>query len=291
MKLEQKAKIYGVIGTVIFYTVLLLLLCYWILPVKVSSEEEGLSVSLGVDTEGGSDFFEPAPASEIEQSLASLDADPLSSIEEYQTQEIEESAVMPSSKKEKTAEELLREQEQRELQRRQQLQYQEEQRKIAEAKAIKDAQDKKAQEIGDRAKNLFGGGGSGGAGNSNTSTGQGTGKGTGNQGNPFGNQDAANREGSGVGNGHGHSYSLGGRELVGQLVRPAYTVYEEGRIVVTIIVNQEGSVINASIGSGTNIDNPTLRNSAIEAAKKTKFNKSSSEKNQSGNITYIFKLQ
>ncbi len=291
MKFEQKSKIYGIIGTLLFYAALFLLLWFWVLDKAMPNEEEGLSIALGVDTEGGDGFFEPAPADEIEQLLASLDAESLpSGAEEFQTQDIEESVFM-SSKKEKTPEELLREQEQRELQRQREIERQEELRKIAEAKAIKEAQDKKAEEIGNRARNLFGGGGTGGAGNSNTSAGQGTGQGSGSQGNPFGSQDAANREGRGGGTGNGNSYSLDGRSLVGQLVRPTYTVYEEGKIVVTIIVNKEGNVISASVGKGTNIDNTTLRNAAIEAAKKTKFNKISSEKNQSGTITYMFKLQ
>jgi len=291
MKFQQKAKIYGVIGTLLFYAALFLLLWFWVLSKEVPGGEEGLSVAIGVDTEGGNDFFEPAPAHEIEQLLAALEAVPLSSgIEEFQTQDIEESVAMPE-KKEKTPEELLREQEQKELQRQREWERQEELRKVAEAKALKEAQDKKAEAIGNQAKNLFGGGGAGGAGNSNTSTGQGTGQGSGNQGNPFGSPDATNREGSGAGSGSGHSYSLDGRSLVGQLARPTYAVYEEGKIVVTIIVDKEGSVISATVGSGTNIDNPTLRNAAMEAAKKTKFNKINTEKNQSGTITYIFKLQ
>jgi len=289
MKFEQKAKIYGVTGTLFIHAAFLLLLWFWVLDKKELREEQGLSVALGVDGGGGNDFFEPAPAGEIEQLLATLDVfEPLPvGVEEFQTQDFEESVAMPA-KEEKTQEELLREQER-----------QEELRKIAEAKAIKEAQDKKAEEIGNRTKNLFGGGGTGGSGNSNTSSGQGTGQSGGSQGNPFGNPDATNREGSGSGSGSGgsgsgsgeNSYSLAGRSLVGGLIKPTYNVYEEGKIVVTVIVDQEGTVVSAIIGSGTNIDNPTLRNAAIEAAKKTKFNKITSEKHQSGIITYMFKLQ
>ncbi|MDR1729384.1 MAG: energy transducer TonB [Prevotellaceae bacterium] len=280
MKLEQKAKIYGITGTLLFYAALFLLLWFWVLDREELGEEQGLSVAIGVDEEGGNDFFEPAPASEIEQLLAALDAEPLlPETEELQTQDLEESVAIPA-KKEKTPEELQREQERLE-----------ELRKAAEAKALKEAQDKKAEEIGSRTRNLFGGNGAGGSGNSNSSTGQGTGQGSGSPGNPFGSPDAVNREGSGAGSGSGHSYSLAGRSLRGELIRPTYAVSEEGKIVVTIIVNKEGSVVNANIGSGTNIDNHTLRKAAIDAAKKTKFNKINSEKNQSGTITYTFKLQ
>ncbi len=281
MKLEERAKIYGIIGTLLFYVALFLLLWFWVLVKQEPEEEQGLSVAIGVDDEGGNDFFEPAPASEIEQLLAALDAEPLSTdVEEFQTQDLEESVDM-QVKKEKTPEELQRERER-----------QEELRKIAEAKAIKEEQDRKAEEIGNRTRNLFGGSGAGGAGNSNTSTGQGTGQSNGSQGNPFGSPDAADREGiGGAGSSNGHSYSLAGRSLRGELIRPTYTVYEEGKIVVTIIVDKSGAVVNATVGSGTNIDNPTLRKAAIEAAKRTKFNPINSEKNQSGTITYTFKLQ
>lgn len=289
MKLEQRARLYGVIGTILFLIVLFILLWTLTLSRAVPEEEEGLAVSIGVDAEGGDGFFEPSPADEIEGMFSDdvSDADVLSEAEEeFQTQDLEESLAMNPQKSE---EELKREQEQRERERQKELERQEQLRKEAEAKALKEAQDKKAEEIGNRTKNIFGGDGSGGAGNSNTSTGQGTGNSTGSQGNPFG-QQGGNPTGTGAG-ASGNSYSLAGRSLVGELIKPSYNVSEEGKIVVTIIVDKDGSVINASVGSGTNIDNPTLRKAATEAARKTKFNKITTDKNQSGTITYNFKLQ
>ena len=250
MQLERKAKIYGVIGTILFLIALFLLLCFSIFSYMISTEEQGLSMQLGVDAEGGSDFFAAAPADYASDLSAYMESEPFIGEEEFQTQDIEESIAL-SEKKEKTPEELRREQELKEQQRQKELERQEEQRKIAEAKALKEAQDKKAEEIGNRTKNLFGGGGAGGAGESNTSSGQGTGQGTGNQGNPFGSPDGTgSREGSGSGTG-GNSYSLAGRSLTGSLVKPTYSVYEEGKVVVTIIVDNTGAVINATIGSGT----------------------------------------
>ena len=288
MKLEQRAKIYGIIGTLLFHAALFLFLWFWVLSRTVPDEEQGLSVMLGVDAEGGSGYFEPTPANQVEGLLAPSMVDPLSpDFEEFLTQDIEESIAMPDAK---TPEELRREQELREQQRRQELERREEQRRQAEARAQQEARDRRAEEIGNQARNVFGGSGAGGAGNADLSTGQGTGQAAGNQGNPFGTPDAGSREGSGAGSG-GDSYSLAGRSLVGGLVKPTYNVYEEGRVVVTIIVDSEGTVINATVGSGTNIDNPTLRRAAIEAAKKTKFNKINTDKNQSGTITYMFRLQ
>ena len=112
--------------------------------------------------------------------------------------------------------------------------------------------------------------------------------GTGNQGSPFGNSDHGANEGVG---GYG-SFNLNGRSIGrGGLPRPAYTIQEEGRIVINITVDPKGNVIFAEIGKGTNIDNGSMRKSALDAAKRAKFNSISGANNQSGTITYLYKLK
>ena len=90
-----------------------------------------------------------------------------------------------------------------------------------------------------------------------------------------------------------NNFSLGGRTLSPEgLSHPAHTnVWEEGIIVVDITVNSNGEVIHAAIGKGTNIDNARMRKSALEAAKKAKFNPISETVNQSGTITYMYRIQ
>ena len=73
--------------------------------------------------------------------------------------------------------------------------------------------------------------------------------------------------------------------------RPAYSIQEEGKIVIDITVDSNGNVILAAIGKGTNIDNTTMRQSALDAAKKAKFNVISGSKTQSGTITYRYSLK
>jgi TonB family protein len=108
-----------------------------------------------------------------------------------------------------------------------------------------------------------------------------------NQGSPFGNSDSGADEGIG---GFG-SFSLSGRTLRdGVLPRPAYTAKEEGRIVIDIIVDNNGDVISAKYGKGTTIDDASLRSSALEAAQKARFNKIKESNNQIGTITYIYKF-
>jgi TonB family protein len=85
----------------------------------------------------------------------------------------------------------------------------------------------------------------------------------------------------------GNSWTLDGRGLLGSMPRPAYSTNTEGYLTVEIRVNDAGEVISARIQKGTISDN-TIRNSAIEAAKKTRF--SSGKGTVTGTITYNFKL-
>ena len=126
-----------------------------------------------------------------------------------------------------------------------------------------------------------------GTGNNSTS---GNGSGTG-QGNLTGN-------GSGTGSGMGigsstASYNLAGRSLVGNLPTPQGTVQEAGKVVVEIVVDKYGTVTNVTVTSkGTTVQNKTMWQQAVAAAKKAKFNSDpSAAAVQTGTITYNFKLQ
>ncbi len=111
-----------------------------------------------------------------------------------------------------------------------------------------------------------------------TSASQGASEGSGNQGSAAGMPD-------------GTSYALTGRSLVGQLPKPAYRSSREGRVVVEIVVNPEGSVVSASYRAtgSSGVDGPMIQD-ALEAARKARFNPAEIENNQSGTIVYIFKL-
>lgn len=99
-------------------------------------------------------------------------------------------------------------------------------------------------------------------------------------------------EGKPTGEGGYGTWDLGGRNIIGELPSPVYKgIQDEGRVVVTITVNPEGNVINTKINNRTNTTNLQLREAAEEAAKKTKFNAVNSRNNQTGTITYYFKLK
>ena len=87
------------------------------------------------------------------------------------------------------------------------------------------------------------------------------------------------------------TWDLGGRDMIGELPRPVYNIQEEGRVVVTITVDPEGKVVDTRINNRTNTTNLQLRQAAVEAARRTKFNAIGGENNQTGTITYYFKLK
>ena len=113
---------------------------------------------------------------------------------------------------------------------------------------------------------------------------------TDNQGTP-GSTEGNASQGKPTGVGSYGTWDLGGRDMVGELPRPTYNIQEEGRVVVTIIVDPEGNVIDTRINNRTNTTNLQLRNAAEQAARKTKFNAIGGENNQTGTITYYFKLK
>lgn len=95
-----------------------------------------------------------------------------------------------------------------------------------------------------------------------------------------------------VGVGVQGTFDLNGRSLSGSgLPVPVNTVQDEGCVVVNITVNPAGQVIATSINRRTNTVNPELRKAAEDAARKARFNAIEGVDNQSGTITYYFKLR
>jgi TonB family protein len=101
----------------------------------------------------------------------------------------------------------------------------------------------------------------------------------------MGNSNAGKKEGVGV------SYSLSGRQPGTKgLVQPTYNIQDEGTIIVAITVAPNGKVISAGIDNRTINANKALRDAAIKAALRTRFNSIDGLDNQRGTITYNFKL-
>ncbi len=91
--------------------------------------------------------------------------------------------------------------------------------------------------------------------------------------------------------GEGNKFALTGRNLVGRLPLPAYTVQDQGTVVVTITVDKDGNVIKTTPGAkGSTTLSKTLLDAAEKAARKAKFSRKPDAMAQTGTITYIFKL-
>lgn len=124
----------------------------------------------------------------------------------------------------------------------------------------------------------------------------------GNQGNENGDVNSNNYKGKGgKGNdpdggkdvgikGPGYLCDIAGRKI-NMLVKPDYESDEQGKIVVTITVDQNGTVTKAFAGAiGTTISNQVMQKQAEKAALKSKFNaKSDAAVEQQGTITYIYR--
>ncbi len=86
---------------------------------------------------------------------------------------------------------------------------------------------------------------------------------------------------------------LKGRSTVGVLPKPKYTIQAEGTVVVTIWVDQYGTVRQAKAGAdGSTTTNSELLAAARKAAMESHFSPSGDAPAlQEGTITYVFKLQ
>ena len=124
---------------------------------------------------------------------------------------------------------------------------------------------------GDPFKNGSGGKGTGDGGGDGEGTGPGSGPGSG-----------------GIGGGGKIGISLKGRTVITPPKLPSDTK-EEGKVVVDIVVDAEGRVIEASPnGRGTTTSSAALKQKARQAALATKFNVDGKFEEQKGTITIIF---
>ena len=273
----NKDDLYSLLGSVGFHLLILLVLSLTILSTVVPEEDSGVLVNFGnVDEAAGT--FEPLNTGQEPMEETTPPPPPTPAVEtakeELVTQDVEESVALAEAKKKKEEQRKKEEAIKREQDRIQ--------KEKLEQQRLADAQRQKELAIKNKVAGAFGAGSAAGSSQGSGETG------SGNQGSPFGNSDHGANSGVG-GNG---SYSLNGRSIGnGGLPSPTYTSQEEGKIVLEIKVDPKGNVIFAEIGKGTNIDNASMRKSALEAARRAKFNSISGSNNQSGSITYRYSLR
>jgi TonB family protein len=279
--MKEKRKNIGIISTVIFHLLILLLLVFsgfkTFFPLP---DEEGILVNFG-DGNVGTGKIEPSFSSyraEIIQTATPPSTSISNNKEELMTQDFEDAAAI----EEKKQQQQKKQQEDLEIERKRQeeieRQRKEEQQRIDQTQQT--------------TKNAFVGASQ----NKNNSQGEGTGNGPGNQGDLRGDPNSSNR-GTGQGQGtsgqglgkEGISFNLKGRTAQ-QLPKPNYPSNEDGDVVITVRVNQDGNVISAEFrAQGSTTTNRSLVNAALDAAKKAKFSKDiNADLQQVGTITYRF---
>jgi TonB family protein len=278
----NKDDISALTGTIIIHLALVFLLYFGFLKTIVPNEDDGIVVNFGnLYTAVGT--IEPQHATPTPPKTLPPQPQPKPAPqgEKLITQDQEETVAIPVSRKkqeEKTVEEKARrEQEERDRERKR-LEEEEENRRRREEELKK-----KEEAISNRVSNAFGTASSmqNQQGNASPSTA--------NQGNPFGNSDVGAYQNV---TGRFGTFNLNGRTIgQGGLPRPMDNGQEEGTIVIDITVDPDGNVISHKIGRGTNIDNASMRKSALEAAERAKFNKIKDTDNQNGTITYRYKLK
>ena len=310
--MEKKYNTHGIIGSVIFHILMLLILIFFGLT-TLPQEEEGILVNLG-NVQTGLGPLEPAksapqPTPPVEEKTPPTPPkeESVSKAEEnIKTQDFDEAPEVKSAeeiKKEKEEKERREKEEkerQEQLERERKLQEEADRKAKAEAEAKRQAEleeqrrleeERKKREEEQRIKDEINSKVKGGFGNSNNnSSSEGDAGGSGNQGYTTGDADSNNRSGSGKGN-SGSGFSLSGRSLIGSLPQPNDNSQEAGKIVIQITVDKYGKVIAAEFQlKGSTIQDTRLRNAAIEAAKKAKFNEDPNSLIQKGTITYHFEL-
>ena len=289
----KKSKIAGIIGTLLLHVLLLLFLWWYTLSLPPQQEEGGVPVMLG-NTElaqGDADPYTmtevdvlPQPEAEVPEEVP---ASPEPEVKQPLITQHEESPV--KVKKEEPKKEAPKKKEEKKVEKKKETPKEvkpekpkEQPKEKTEAEKRAEAERAAAAAASSKIAGAFGKGskmGSKGDGQS----------GTGIQGSPTGNSDTGKATGVGVSG----EYELGNDRKVGPggLPMPIYNVQDEGRVVVTIVVNPQGRVVSTGITKGTNTANKQLREAAEDAARKARFNTISGVDNQSGTITYYFKLK
>lgn len=123
----------------------------------------------------------------------------------------------------------------------------------------------------------------------NNSTGDGNTGNPGDQGDESGDPNSSNYTGGGSGD--GVNYDLTGRSMV-KVKKPNNPTQEDGKVVVEIVVDKNGKVIRATPGArGSSTTNPTLYKISKEAALEARFNvKADAPAEQKGTMTFVYIL-
>ncbi len=270
----------GVIGTVIFHIILIIILYTlgFSTPLPLPAEE-GILINFG-DEDFGVGNNDPELVEKETKSFEKESHTEMNNSDEgYNTQDFEEAPEVIEGKKDNS--EIDKQKKLEELERKRK-------EEIARQKKLQEENIKKQKEIDNMVTNAF----SKGQNTESNSNSEGITNNKGNQGNINGSinsDDYTDINSSGNG---GVSFSLDGRNPL-KLPPPDYNYQVEGKVVVEVTVDQNGKVTKAVPGvkGSTTLDENLLK-AAKDAALKTIFDlKLDAPAYQKGSITYYFKLK
>lgn len=250
---KDKHKLYGILATVAFHAiavVLLFNLCFRT-PLPLPGEA-GVEVNLGMYAEAMSQQDDMTTSQQVEETENQQ-------VEETTSEDIEEE-ILSEDENIPSIEEVEETEEVEEI-----VEEVVEEKPVVNQRALFQVNKKKQETPSEGSSNEV----------------------VGEQGSPNGLKDIERYVGHG-GSGDGPSYDLGGRGAK-SISSPSKEISEEATIVVDIWVDKEGRVQRAEIGKGTTTTNSDMRASALQAAKNSVFVKDDKAADlQKGTITYNF---
>lgn len=287
MKTNDKGKLIGLIGAVTVHALLLIFLIWVTVILPEPEEESGVPILMGeVDHSMGGEnlahFVEVEKLPE-EPKVEPTPPVPNDAVEKVITQTEEETvAIEPKKELKMSPEEKAKELKRKEAERKERERKEAEEAKKREIER-KERERKEAEAAARlRVSGAFGKGAEMNADDTSTQKVKDAFNGV-----PTTGVSASGQSGYG-------NYDLGGRKIgKGGLPRPAYNSQAQGKVVIKITVNPEGNVLYTDVDlKNTNIQDLSLHNAALKAAKKAQFNKiTNSVDNQVGTITYFFNLK
>ena len=253
MTKKDKHKLYGILATVAFHAiavVLLFNLCFRT-PLPLPGEA-GVEVNLGMYAEAMSQQDDMTTSQQVEETESQQ-------VEESTSEDVEED-ILSEDENIPSIEEVEETEEVEEI-----VEELVEEKPVVNQRALFQVNKKKQETPSEGSSNEV----------------------VGEQGSPNGLKDIERYVGHG-GSGDGPSYDLGGRGAK-SISSPSKDISEEATIVVDIWVDKEGRVQRAEIGKGTTTTNSDMRASALQAARNSVFVKDDKAADlQKGTITYNF---
>lgn len=250
---KDKHKLYGILATVAFHAiavVLLFNLCFRT-PLPLPGEA-GVEVNLGMYAEAMSQQDDMTTSQQVEETESQQ-------VEESTSEDVEEE-ILSEDENIPSIEEVEETEEVEEI-----VEEVVEEKPVVNQRALFQVNKKKQETPSEGSSNEV----------------------VGEQGSPNGLKDIERYVGHG-GSGDGPSYDLGGRGAK-SISSPSKDISEEATIVVDIWVDKEGRVQRAEIGKGTTTTNSDMRASALQAARNSVFVKDDKAADlQKGTITYNF---